>query len=174
MPSPQPKAASQTRTVSVRWTPRLAELGWTPIADFFLDNYHRLEPRLKYSEAMFIIHLMRHKWDGEAPFPSIGTVAQKMGISVQAARALARSLERKRLLVREGVIGGTNKFHLGKLFRALEHLSQKDEKGGEQRTSAEPSQPRVWNPFNQRSKVKGAPSSAIEAKRRAKASKTRK
>jgi hypothetical protein len=43
-----------------------------------------------------------------------------MGISTTSARALARSLEKKNYLHREGAPGRTNKYHLKRLFDALE------------------------------------------------------
>jgi hypothetical protein len=121
---------SNPRDVAARWTPEIAKLGWTPIAIFFLDNYHRLTPPLKYSEAMFVIHLMRYKWDNAAPFPSFRTIATKMDVSAEAARSYARSLEKKGYLARENQIGETNRFHLNKLFKALERLAMRDKVQG--------------------------------------------
>ena len=113
------------RDVATRWTPALSR-NWTPISDFFLDNYHRLSPPIKYQEAMLIIHLMRHKWDAAAPHPGFPTLAKRMGISPQAARLHARSLETNGYLSREMRVGETNRFHLNKLFAALERLMQAD------------------------------------------------
>src|SRR5882757_4135595 len=105
------------RQVSSRWTPALARGGWTPVVNFFLDNYHRLHPKpLRYVEAMFIIHLMRHKWDSGAPYPGFKSLAKRMGISPQSARIYARTLQKKGCLVREFKTGETNRFHLRKLF----------------------------------------------------------
>jgi DNA-binding MarR family transcriptional regulator len=115
------------REVATRWTANLARAGWTPIADFFLDNYHRLAPPLKYSEAMFVIHLMRHKWDAAAPYPGFNTIAKRMGLSPEGARLLARKLEKKGYLYRQMQVGQTNKFHLDSLFAALEKLLAADQ-----------------------------------------------
>ena len=73
---------------------------------------------------MFIVHLMQHKWNDAAPFPSMGRIAKRMGISPTAARSLARSLEKKGYLHREGQPGRTNLYHLRKLFRALEECEK--------------------------------------------------
>ena len=121
-----PEIKAPQRLVATRWTQQLAKLGWTPVADFFLDNYHRMTPPLKYSEAMLVIHIMRHKWDASAPYPAFKTLATRMGISPQAARILARSLQTKGYLHREFKTGETNRFHFGKLFAALETLYAKD------------------------------------------------
>ena len=124
-----PKATESKlpREVSARWTPALAKGGWTPIVNFFLDNYHRLSPEpLRYAEAMFVIHLMRHKWDSNAPYPGYKKLAKRMGISAQSARIYARKLQKKGYLHREFKTGETNRFHLRKLFNALETLAAKD------------------------------------------------
>jgi hypothetical protein len=114
------------RDVAKRWTPVLARLGWTPVSDFFIDNFHRLDPAIRHGEAMLVIVLMRHKWDDDPPFPGFKSVGKRLGISVTAARQLARSLEKKGYLIREKKIGTTNRFHLQPLFRALEDLHEKD------------------------------------------------
>jgi hypothetical protein len=123
---PAGSVVNSSRLVADRWTPNLARGGWTPIADFFLDNYHRLPKPLKYSEAMFVIHVMRHKWDKNAPYPAFKTIATRMGLTPEAARLLARSLEKKGYLHRQMRVGQTNRFHFNSLFAALEQLMAND------------------------------------------------
>lgn len=135
MPAPLNKP-EVVRDVASRWTPVLAKLGWTPISIYFLDNYHRLAPPVRYSEAMFIIHLMRHKWDSSAPYPSFGTLGKRMGVSTEAARSYARSLQKKGYLMREGQTGETNRFHLTRLFAALERLIVADAADKQQTTQS--------------------------------------
>ena len=108
--------------VGNRWTPLLTKKGWTPVVNSFLDNYHRLDPPMKYAEAMFVIHLVRYKWGSDKPYPSFKTLGLRMGISPQAARIIARNLQKKNYLVREFTTGETNRFNLRKLFDALEML----------------------------------------------------
>ena len=112
------------REVAVRWTPALAKAGWTPVADYFLHNYHRLA--IRHAEAMFLVHLISYKWTAEAPFPRFGTIAQQMGVSLTAVRAYARNLERGGLLRRECNVGSTNRFFLDPLFNKLELLQAED------------------------------------------------
>lgn len=120
---PAPKSGGVAeRLVSSRWTPRLVAGGWTPVADFFLDSYTRLDPPLSTSEAMLVIHLMRHKWDKEMPFPGFKSLARRMGITATSVRNHARSLEQKGYLRRHVQVGTTNRFDLEPLFRALEEL----------------------------------------------------
>lgn len=77
---------------------------------------------------MLVIHLMRHKWTSEAPYPSFKTLAKRMGVSPQAARIHARKLETKNYLKREFKTGEPNRFHLAGLFSALEELLRQDPK----------------------------------------------
>lgn len=74
---------------------------------------------------MFVLQLMVHKWDQNAPFPSYGTIAKRMGISVAYARRLARDLEIKGILHRTVREGMTNRFDLTPLFDKLAQLVEK-------------------------------------------------
>jgi hypothetical protein len=123
MPPPVPDGGRVAqRMVSTRWTPALVSGGWTPVADYFLDSYTKLTPPLSTSEAMLVIHLMRHKWDAAPPFPGFKTLAKRMGITATAVRNHARSLEKKGYLLRYKRVGTTNHFDLVPLFVALEKL----------------------------------------------------
>lgn len=139
---PLPKKAQPSRQVSNRWTEALTKQGWTPVADFFLDHYARLDPPITNAEAMLVIHLIRHKWDDAPPFPGFTTLAKRMGISTTAARAHARSLEGKGYLIRQMRVGTTNKFDLTKLFTALEKM-QAFESGKKEGIATKPERRRV-------------------------------
>ena len=117
-------AAQKTKyTFNHRWAPELATDGHVQVSTFFLENYHRLKPYdLTHGEAMFVVHLMQHKWGTDAPFPAYKTIAQRMGVSTKTARRFAASLEQKKYLNREMRIGYTNRFHLNKLITALVEL----------------------------------------------------
>jgi hypothetical protein len=122
MPVVKNARQSAPRVVAARWTPALTKGGWTPVSDFFLDNYRKLDQPLTSNEALLVIHLMRHKWDDAAPFPAFKTLAKRMGVTATSARNHARSLEKKGYLKREKRVGTTNRFDLTPLFRALENL----------------------------------------------------
>ncbi len=116
-----------------RWAPELKAEGFVPVSTFFLENYHQLKPYdLTHGEAMFIIHLMQHKWTAAAPFPGYKTIAKRMCVSDKTARRLAASLEQKGYLDREARVGETNLFHLTKLIAALVKL-KKEKKPAAQR-----------------------------------------
>lgn len=113
-------AKSEKHTFSQRWAPELAADGYVQISTYFLENYHRLKPySLTHSEALFVIHVMQHKWGAAAPFPAYKTIAERMGISIKSARRLGKSLEDKGYLKREFRIGNTNLFHWNKLIATL-------------------------------------------------------
>ncbi|MEX2580579.1 MAG: helix-turn-helix domain-containing protein [Verrucomicrobiales bacterium] len=125
IPAPQ-IPLEHTRTFASRWSEALAEDGFTQISNFFLRNYHRLEPEpLTHGEAMFVVHLMQHKWDSDAPFPKYETIAKRMGVTPKSVRRYAKSLQDKGFLRRERRRGTTNRFHLGGLIQALIALKQK-------------------------------------------------
>jgi hypothetical protein len=109
-----------------RWAPALKTDGHVQVSTFFLKNYHQLQPYpLTHGEAMFVIHLMQHKWGADAPFPAYRTLAERMGVSVKTARRFAASLQQKRYLHREYRIGATNLFYLDKLMAALVALKNR-------------------------------------------------
>jgi hypothetical protein len=124
--SPRAEQVKIPREVARRWTPRLTRDGWTPVSDYFLENYHKLKPALTSLEAMLVIHLMRHKWDEKHPRPAFKTLAKRMGITDTAVRNHARSLEKKTYLLRIKRIGQPNHFDLTPLFQALERLLDED------------------------------------------------
>jgi DNA replication protein len=112
------------RQIANRWTPTVAELGWTPVSDYFLTNYHRL--KITHIEAMLVVHLMSFKWDAAAPFPSLNRLAKCMGITPTSVRTHLRKLELKGFLYRQSRVGTTNRFFLNGLFEALERLIEAD------------------------------------------------
>jgi DNA-binding Lrp family transcriptional regulator len=123
------------RRIEDRWTPSIIQAGgFTPISVFFLDNYSRLPVPIKSTEAILVIHLIRHKMDERAPFPSLALLASRMGLKVSAVRERMRSLEQKGYVARESRVARSNVYRLDGLFRALEALIKYDE----QKNAAEP------------------------------------
>ena len=116
-----------SREIAKRWTDTLIRDGFTPVSDFFLKNHHRLRPTIKATEAMFLIHLISHKWDLKAPYPSFTTIATRMGVTPAAARGYARNLEKNGYLIRVSRTGRSNAFRLEPLFKELEALRAKDQ-----------------------------------------------
>jgi len=114
--------------IGARWTPAIIRAGgFTPISVLFLDNYSSLPVPLKSTEAMLVIHLIRHKMDARAPFPSLAHLALKMGLKVSAVRSRMRALEAKGYIVRESRVARSNIYRLDGLFEALEALIARNE-----------------------------------------------
>jgi hypothetical protein len=110
------------RNMGARWGghTELFSDGFVGVPETFLTHYATLKPySLTVSEAMFVLHLMAHKWTPDPPFPSYRTLAKRMGVTDKMARRYASNLEKKGLLKREGRIGGTNAFDLTPLFQIL-------------------------------------------------------
>lgn len=118
------KAANTRNKFTAVWGPHLDHRGWTMVSNFFLENYHRLKPEITHSEAMFIIHVLQHKWTVDAPFPSYSTVCRRMGVSIKSARRYAVSLDEKKYLQRVKRVSKTNKFNFSLLFQALRDLDK--------------------------------------------------
>jgi DNA-binding MarR family transcriptional regulator len=129
-PEPQPKPA---RDVVTRWggDPRIKKEGFVPIPKRFLDYHAALKPySITVAEALFIIHLMWYKWDEKPPYPSLKTLARRMGVTAIYARRIARSLEGKGLLKRLPRSGYTNAFDVTPLFKKLAaHVTAEAQQG---------------------------------------------
>ena len=111
----------KSRSYADRWKHQeLLAPGYLVVPSAFLQYYSRLKPNsLTHGEALFVLHLMEFKWDEDAPFPSYGTLARRMGISTKMARRYAQALERKGFLRRVVRTGNTNRFDLEPLFNKL-------------------------------------------------------
>lgn len=104
--------------IGKRWTEAIASDGFTPVPAAFLEHYAALG--ISSSEAMFLIHLLSHKWDKNNPFPGFARIAARMGMTETAVRGHARKLEKRNLLKRILRPGKSNEFDLKPLFQKLE------------------------------------------------------
>lgn len=114
-------APKKSRTYADRWKyPELLTPGYLVVPSIFLLHYSRLKPHgLTNGEVLLVLHLMDHKWDQAAPYPSYGTLARRMGVSTKMVRRYAQTLEQKGCLQRVVRTGNTNLFDLGPLFSKL-------------------------------------------------------
>jgi hypothetical protein len=118
-PGQQPSA---NRKLLTRWGghDELFGKGFLGVPAAFLTHYARLQPyALTTSEAMFVLHLMDHKWTEAPPFPAYKTLADRMNVTPKMVRRYAAKLEEKGYLVRNTRIGSTNTFDLTPLFNSL-------------------------------------------------------
>lgn len=120
------------RSIKSRLTDRLAKQ-YCPVPTYFLKNYHRLESTpgsggLNSSQVVFLIHLLDHKWDANDPYPSMGLLAKKMGLTRRGARKIASSLEGRKLIRRGSSASKSNSYNLQPLFDALHKMMDEDAK----------------------------------------------
>ena len=110
--------------ISDRWTEDILSWGFAPIANVFLDNYTLMG--MTNMEALVVIHLMRYKWDKNHPFPSYGTLSEKVGLHHRRLRQIVKDLETKgflkRIERRKPLHSQTNLFDLTPLFDSLEEV----------------------------------------------------
>lgn len=75
------------------------------------------------TEAMLIIQLLDYKWDSRAPYPTVKTIAQRMGLSQRMVRSALKSLEDGGYIHRDPMSsGGPNRYYFEGLFTALEQF----------------------------------------------------
>ncbi len=136
-PSTAPPSASESpprrdRSFAARWSPKIATGHFTPVPEYFLHNLHRLRPHdhaqgLTPLEALVIVQIVSHKWDERAPFPALGTIAERLSVSRRTIRAALERLEDLGYVRREySSTGGTSRYHFDGLVRAIEALIAED------------------------------------------------
>lgn len=117
------KKRSPSKAIAAQWTPKLANAGWAAVPHAFYDNYHKLKPPITSLEAMFILQIMRHKWDEKPPWIGYKLIAKRMGLNAESsARRYGDSLRKKRYMEVEYRKNKPCLFYFGKLFEALEEL----------------------------------------------------
>lgn len=117
-------------TVADRWTTRLST-PFVPVSAFFLGNYHRLGPvgggGLSATQVLFIVHVLSFKRSAAPPYPSVATLAKLLGLSERRVQQTIRELKALGLLETSPGPRGCNRFHLEKLYAALEAVMDTDE-----------------------------------------------
>src|SRR5512135_3628102 len=84
----------QTRyRLVVRFGKDLLQDGFTAVPNLLLDVYAELG--ITHCELVFILHLLQYKWSNHDPYPSLGTIATKMGLSLRAVQNHVQSLRHK-------------------------------------------------------------------------------
>jgi hypothetical protein len=109
-------------TVAERWTEKLAAQGFTPIVQPFLRFHSKLNPPIASPEAYVIVQLMSWRWDGRHwPYPTLGTLAERMGRTERYVRKLCEKLEGSGYLQRRRIPGRrSHEFDLTGLMVRLE------------------------------------------------------
>ena len=115
--------------LSVRFGEEILARGHTAIPNLVLNYYVRLG--LSGPELLFTIHVWQHWWSDRDPYPSLRTIAARMGISVRQAKRYVESLEHKGFLrvVERFLPDGsqtTNEFDYSPLIRAVVAAARAD------------------------------------------------
>jgi len=110
------------RSATARWGgyERTFEAGFLVVPVKYLARYSALN--LNANEAMFVLQLMTFKWDDADPYPTYGSIAQRMGVSEKMARRYAKSLEQKGWVRRKFRHRSANRFDLSPLLEAIAKL----------------------------------------------------
>ncbi len=108
--------------IEVRFGDAVLEAGHTAIPNLVLNHYAALG--VSPGELVFVLICLQHKWTARNPYPSLGTVSARMGISRRQARSYVHGLKTKGLLlVTERVEAGkgqlSNTYDFGPLIRAV-------------------------------------------------------
>lgn len=115
------KPAKAKFAIEKRWTPAITEAGYTPVALSFIRHYSTLKPTpMTFREAMLVIHLMEYKWGKSMPFPGLKLLGRRMGIHARQVQRIVKSLEDKKLIVRNLRVSQTTLYDLSPLFAAIE------------------------------------------------------
>ena len=120
------RPSSINRSISARWTKRIAQQGFTPVATVFLVAYAQLaaaqgQRGLNSTEALLIIHIVSFKWDERDPFPRIKVLAERMGLTPRSVRNTLKCLEERGLVKRVRLPNDiANRYDMSGLFLALE------------------------------------------------------
>ncbi len=77
----------------VRFGRDLLSDGFTALPNLLLDVYAELG--ITHCELVFILPLLQYKWSKAEPYPSLGTIATKMGLSIRAVQNHVHSLKNK-------------------------------------------------------------------------------
>ncbi len=115
--------------LSVRFGQEILAKGHTAIPNLVLNYYVKLG--ISGSELLFTIHVWQHWWSDRDPYPSLRTIATRMGISVRQAKRYVESLEAKGYLrvVERFLSDGsqtTNEFDYSPLIRAVVSAARAD------------------------------------------------
>jgi len=120
-------------TLATRWTTGLTGpgRGFTPVVTAFIEHAGRKKGRaggklpglgLNPTQALLVIHLMHHKRDARMPFPAIGTLAMRMGVSDTTVRNNLDALHKAKLVLKRSQRGRPNFYDLTPLFSRLEEI----------------------------------------------------
>ncbi len=102
MPSTKPDNQPQTRLeagdyrISVRFGDAVLQAGHTVIPNLVLNHYSQLN--ISPGEFVLVVQLWSFAWTDRNPYPSLGTLAERMGVTRRQVRNYVHTLKAKGLL----------------------------------------------------------------------------
>ena len=125
--------------VAEKWSKQVIEDGWTPVPNLLLMYQVRLQ--LKPQHICVLVHLLSYWWGKERnPFPSVKTLAERIGIQPRQVRRYFEQLEKEIVIEVQGeTIKGlvkrvdryheskgrtSNEYDLSNLLHALKLIAQ--------------------------------------------------
>jgi len=123
--APAGKTGTHQGALARRTTPKLAAHGFCAVPLAFLEHAHRLRTRdgkrLNASEVLLIVNLLSFKWGEAMPFPSVESLAQRMGMGDRAVRKMLTRLHEAEIVERvQRGKRASNRYDMSKLFAKLE------------------------------------------------------
>ena len=91
------ESANTEYRIVVRFGDELLQASITAVPNLVLKHYVALG--ITPTEMMFIIHIWQYWWNEKNPYPSLRTIADRMGISWRNAQRYVASLKQKAVLV---------------------------------------------------------------------------
>lgn len=144
-----PSQRVQHPAISVRFGDAVLEAGHTAIPNLALNHYAELG--LTPAEMLFAIHVWQHWWTERNPYPSLGTVAARMGVSRRQVRSYVHNLKAKGYLVvndrqAEGLGQVTNEYDFAPFIQAIVSCEEKQTHPGNDPSGGSPGKPSSVGP----------------------------
>src|SRR5215831_15451281 len=96
MPTDNPEQGRPEYRITVRFGDDLLQAGFTAVPNLLLNHYTELG--MSQAELVFVVHLCQYWWSEKNPYPSLQTIATKMGKDLRQTRRYAERLRNAELL----------------------------------------------------------------------------
>ncbi len=93
---PQPRLEAGDYRISVRFGDAVLQAGHTVIPNLVLNHYSQLN--VSPGEFVLVVQLWSFAWTDRNPYPSLGTIAERMGVTRRQVRNYVHTLKAKGLL----------------------------------------------------------------------------
>ena len=91
--------AEKVKVIERRWTQTLVKAGWTALPNIILDKQAALG--LKPIDVNILMQIAKYWWEpGSAPFPSIETLANAIGVTTRTVQRRITIMEEAKLIER--------------------------------------------------------------------------